>query len=430
MIIDFSVQNFGPIKDKQTLSFEADSSDLLEDYYVIKAGKFRLLKLALIYGANASGKTTILKAFDFISRLVKLPLNNKTQTLDFKPYLFDVKTAKQNSVISINFIANQTHYFYEVEFNTHCIEREVLDFYNPNKANVFSRTTDIKKQLSKISFGSKIKAAKTFEDVLIANTLWNNTVLAGFLKTNIDIPQIKQAADWFLFYLKFAVAPNEDLQEMVSSALDSTDLKKEDVTALLKKADFNIADIKLDKKDLNLFSEEELHSLRERTNFPTQVISILKNEKQIDLSFVHSVNGQEYSLPFTAESEGTKRYFGFAGMLLQLIKHSQCISVDELESSLHPDLYIHFLLTFLANAKQSQLIATTHNREILDNKDIFRNDAIWFTDKSATGATELYSLNDFDSSVVRNTSSVFNAYKAGKLGGVPNLGDYYIDLGE
>ncbi len=105
------------------------------------------------------------------------------------------------------------------------------------------------------------------------------------------------------------------------------------------------------------------------------------------------------------------------------------IPIDELESSLHPDLFVHFLLSFLVNSEGSQIIATTHNREILNNKDIFRNDAVWFTDKTDTCATELYSLADFDSSVIRDTSNVYNAYKIGKLGGVPNLGDYYINPG-
>jgi len=111
-----------------------------------------------------------------------------------------------------------------------------------------------------------------------------------------------------------------------------------------------------------------------------------------------------------------------------LINNSITYPIDELEASLHPELYIHFLLSFLINSKKSQIIATTHNREILTNKDLFRNDVIWFTDKSETCATELYSLSDFDSSVVRDTSNIFNAYKTGKLGGTPNLGDYYIDI--
>ena len=80
------------------------------------------------------------------------------------------------------------------------------------------------------------------------------------------------------------------------------------------------------------------------------------------------------------------------------------------------------------NSTKSQIIATTHNREVLTNKDIFRNDVIWFTDKAENCATDLYSLSDFDSSVVRDTSNIYNAYKTGKLGGTPNLQDYYIDL--
>jgi AAA15 family ATPase/GTPase len=148
----------------------------------------------------------------------------------------------------------------------------------------------------------------------------------------------------------------------------------------------------------------------------------------LNLEFEHTVAGSKYSLPFLSESQGTQRYFGFAGLLVLMIKGSMIFPIDELETSLHPDLYSHFILSFLMNSKDSQLIATTHNREILDNKDIYRNDAIWFTDKNKSSATELYSLGDFDSSVIRNTSNVYNAYKIGKLGGVPKTGDFYIDL--
>jgi AAA15 family ATPase/GTPase len=111
-----------------------------------------------------------------------------------------------------------------------------------------------------------------------------------------------------------------------------------------------------------------------------------------------------------------------------LINKSNAFLIDELESSLHPDLYLHFLLSFLLNTGKSQIIATTHNREIFDNKDVFRNDAIWFTDKNDRSSTELYSLADFDSSVIRNTTNILNAYRSGKLRGTPNLGDHYIDL--
>ena len=148
----------------------------------------------------------------------------------------------------------------------------------------------------------------------------------------------------------------------------------------------------------------------------------------VNIDFEHTVNGNKYNLPIDLESQGTRRYYGFAGLLALLIKDNHIIPIDELEASLHPDLYIQFLLSFLVNSENSQILATTHNREILDNKDVFRNDAIWFTNKSENCSTELYSLADFDTSVVRDTTNVLNAYKSGKLKGKPNLGDYYIDL--
>jgi AAA15 family ATPase/GTPase len=431
MIVNFSVQNFGSIKDKQTLSFEADKSTHLEDYYIISAtGGLRLLKLALIYGANASGKTTILKAIDFLRELVLEPAEKKTDSLDFSPFLFDNETPKQNSIISIDFVQNDIRYYYEVELNKNAVSKEELNFFNPNKANVFKRTTDIEKQFTEITFGSKIKKDKTFEKTLESNTLWNNTVLGGFLKTNIELKELKEATDWFKEYLKPLIYTRTELEGYVTSRINKTEIEKDIVVNILKKADFNISDILIQTEDKEIpegffeFLEKQVKSQEER-------IKELKNKGKftIDkLEFEHTVKNNKYSLPFELESQGTRRYYGFAGLLSLLIKNSIAFPIDELEASLHPELYVHFLLSFLINSKKSQIIATTHNREILTNKDIFRNDVIWFTDKSETCATELYSLSDFDSSVVRDTSNIFNAYKTGKLGGTPNLGDYYIDI--
>ena len=130
-------------------------------------------------------------------------------------------------------------------------------------------------------------------------------------------------------------------------------------------------------------------------------------------------------MPFQLESEGTKRFYGFAGLLGLLIKSPTVFPIDELESSLHPDLYTHFLLSFLQNTQHSQLIATTHNRELLGDSDIFRNDVIWFTNKGEDCATQLYSLADFDTSAIKN---ILNAYKIGKFSAVPRLFDTFIDL--
>ncbi|MFN3272274.1 MAG: AAA family ATPase [Cloacibacterium caeni] len=408
MIINFSVENFGSIKEKQTLSFLANKSDHLEDYYIIEPIKgLRLNKLALIYGANASGKTTVLKALDFLRKICTEPFDKKTEKFDFEPFLFDEDTPNQNTKFELEFVQNGIRYFYEVELNKNCIVKEKLYNFNPNKAVVFERTTDEQKELTSVKFGSKIPKKKSLEESLEIFTLWNNTVIAGFLKGNIDLLELKDVSYWFIHIMLRLILPSEDLSNIFLPRLIENKQYLNTFLTFFKKSDFNITSLKLDD------------------DVPNNKV------RRDNIDIIHLVNNTEYSLKFNKESLGTQKYFSLVGLLILCLSSEMILYIDELESSLHPDLYIHFLMFYIVNSKkESQLIATTHNREILNNRDIFRDDAIWFTDKNENSATELYSLADFDSSVVRDTTNVLNAYKSGKLGGVPNLGDYYIDLDE
>ncbi len=430
MIVNFSIKNFGSFKEQQTLSFEAEKTEHLEDFYVTSIKKYRLLKIALIYGANASGKTTILKALDFLRNLVLEPLSKKTGKLDFQPFLFDKSTPKENSVLSIEFIQNKIKYSYEVEFNRLAIVKETLKSYNPNKARVFLRSTDLENQFAEITFGGKIKIPKTSINALESNTLWNNTVLGGYLKTNIEINELKEVTDWFKDYLKPIIYPKSDLAMYITSLIKTKEINKENILTILKKADLNISDIIIEEKEEKI--PEGLIELLEKTSdIHDEELEKIKTNKKIttvQLDLEHIVKGKKYTLPFDMESEGTKRYYGLAGLLNILVNEQHAFPIDELGSSLHPDLYQYFLIAFLTNSTHSQIIATTHNREILNDRNIIRDDAIWITDKSKDASTELYSFADFDSSVIRDSTNRLNAYKSGKLGGIPNMGDYFLDL--
>jgi len=431
MIINFGLRNFGPVREEQIFTFEADKSDHLEDYYVIQAGGFRLLKLGLLYGANASGKTTILKALDFLRDLVLKPEEKKTDELEYAPFLFDGESATKTTTLSIDFLQNGIRYDYRVEFNKKAIVREQLDYYDPKKATVFRRATDLEHQFTEITFGSKIKTDAGLRKALESNTLWNNTVLGGFLKTNVKLHQVSEAVAWFSEYLKPMVYTKTELESFVNSLIHKRDVSEEVITSILRKADFNITGLTLQEEEHDI--PKGLLELMERQiegDARGRVDELREKGKitTLNVDVEHTVGDATYTLPFDLESEGTKRYYGFAGLLALFIKEQHVIPIDELESSLHPDLYLQFILSFLVNSERSQLLATTHNREILGNRDVFRNDAIWFTDKSNEGATELYSLADFATSVVRDTSNILNAYKSGRLKAVPNLGDYYIDI--
>ncbi|RHJ90616.1 AAA family ATPase [Parabacteroides bouchesdurhonensis] len=440
MIVNFSIKNYGSIKDTICLSFEATDSKELEEYYVIPVelsnGKsFSLLKLGLIYGANASGKTTILKALNFLRRIILKPLDNKDSTFNFEPFLLDNISSTQATSFTLEFIQNKVKYLYEIQLTKHAVTNEKLYIYNPSKSLVYERITNTEKQLTSISLGNKISLKKEFLNSLEANTLWNNTVLGGFQKTNIDFKELHEVTVWFKDTLLPIVTPKTNLFSYVSSRIETKEINKNNVISLLKKADFNISDILIEEttRELNQNVLKQLWLLVEMKNNEEDTLDDIKKtnhikEKRILLQ--HNIGNDSYSLKYEQESAGTQRYYQFCGLLDLLIRKNKILPVDEVECSLHPDLLKYFFLTFLTNSKQSQLILTTHFRELLLEKDILRNDVIWFTERKENGSTDLYSLDDFNTSVIRNTSSIYNAYKIGKLGATPNLGDYYIELDE
>lgn len=401
MLINFSVTNFASIKEKQTLSFEATKSKDLEEYYIVEPIKgLRLLKMACIYGANASGKSNILKALNFIRECIVYPIEKKVDKLKFEPFLLDTLTPKQNTIFELEFIQKSIRFSYKVELNQEAIISEELYSYNPKKSKVFARGTNVDKQYTNINFGKKIKIDETSKKILEANTLWNNTVFGGYSKTNIYITELKDIIEWFSGNFTTIINYKIEIEDVITTFIVENVIDEKFVIDTLQKTDFNILNI-----------------------------SFEQNEKKngIDVFFEYMINNQKYKLPMQLQSQGTQRYYGLAGLLSLLIGNSMFLPIDELEASLHPDLLRHFILSFLQNAKSSQLLFTTHFRELLLDKEILRQDAIWFTEKNKDGATELFSLADFDSSVIRDTTSWYNAYKTGKLGAVPLLKDTYIE---
>lgn len=424
MIISFSVKNFRSIKDRQTLSFEASKSKDLEEYYVCKVGRYRLLKLAMLYGANASGKTNVLKALDFLFYLVRSTVFNKEAEIAYDTFRFDSACMEENTQMDIEFIYETTKYSYSVEFNHTCIVSEKLCEFDPRKSVVFERTTDTTKQLPKIKFGPKVKVNQLEKDNLTTNTLWNTTVLSGFNRISANIPQLRNVLNWFGSYM-LPISPRVDLDSFVLNQMAQGNIDKMDIINLLNKADLGISDISLQHRELDLsnpnakelFIQNVFLTQRERTQIQTT-----SKMDVFDLRLTHTIDGKSFSLSMRDESMGTQRYYGLSGILLLLIKRNTIMMIDELETSLHPDLYRHFIISYLKHSHRSQLIVTTHNREILGDRDLFRNDAIWFTDRgNSEQKTELYRLDYFDSSVVTDKTNILNLYRIGKLGGVPNL---------
>lgn len=430
MIIDFLVENFGPIQEAQTLSFEANKAEHLSEYYIHRPNsKLKLLKLLYIFGPNASGKSSWLKALKLMRDLQLDAANDKSDEIDYQPFLFCDNPLEKDSALGIRFIHEGIEFDYYFRFNQGAILEESLHYYEPRRALVYERKTDLAKQLSEINWGSKIKLSKIEQESLKTHVLWNRTVLGAFHKANTDCRELRTALSWFKEVLHPMIDPKTKLTSFISRKLDQGTLDKELFLSFLKKADLKIE---------NVFFEEQEH-------LPEQMKKLLEKDSKLSkalkekgvkykrVRIEHLVKREEesksYLLDLKQESEGTKRYFGFSGLLAILASQAAIFPIDEVATALHPELLEHFLLSFLLNSQpNSQLILSTHQRELLRSKDILRADAIWFTEKQANGASELFSLADFEAKDFRSSEAYYHAYEKGRLGAIPNLDDPYNPL--
>jgi AAA15 family ATPase/GTPase len=446
MVHYLKIENFGTVKDEVEMNFEV-AEQVDEDAYEVRMpdGK-RLLKLAYIYGANASGKTTILKAFEFLRKLLLKPIGDKAIELDFEPFLFLDSPYDSPSRFELSFYSEGIRYVYEIKFSKQAILSEKIVFYQTAKpTELFSRSTDIEKRLAKIQFGSKIKIPVREKDLLESNTLHNNTVIGAYAKTNVDIPELEKLSRWFNIFLLGMITSAHNLTEVTASLIDQNPLINKWINSFLNKADYQISEVNVSEasNQVSIPLDEAFPpdfsgrffpsgSYSKQTSLKSSSLTTTTSKyyggpSQRKIDFIHKLKGNKsYSLPILTESNGTKRYFGLGGPLYELIHNSRLLCIDELETSLHPDLMKYFLQVFLLNAKDSQLLVTTHNVALMENQDFIRKDALWFSEKSEDGSISLYSASDFDSSVLRKDASIINAYKSGKLGAKPNLGSPYL----
>lgn len=431
MIIEFSIENFRSIKEEQTISFEATNSKELESYFVFepellhpKKNPLRLLKLNLIYGANGSGKSNIMTAIHALDVMMRRTSNDKDKKIPLiKPFKFDNFTKNQPSKFKVSFIGeDKVIYDYEVIATEEYIVEETLYSTAPGKGLIFHRVTDPIKKISSVDIKSRAKMKSDDKNTLINSTVWNSTVIATYSSLNIENPILDTIVDWVENTLMQPVEPKTDLKEYISERIESNKINKTQVIDLMKEADFCVNDLFFKKASPSESELKFIEKLKEKDDDPLakKIIEQLLNQK--DLYFVHTVQNDDFSLEYEEESLGTQRYYQLSGLLSFVTSQNKIIPIDEFESSLHPDLIQHFLLSYLKTTHTSQMLITTHYREFLDSKDVFRKDSIWFSDKNKDlSSTVIYSLVDFDTRTIRETSSVYNAYKAGKLGGIPNI---------
>ena len=433
MIIDFTVSNFRSIKEPQTISFEATDDKHLEEYYVVEKGSYRLLKMATVIGANASGKSNMLQAYMLFLKLMRMPCESKTERIVYDKFALDKQSAKQDSTFTVNFICGTYHYRYNIVFNNEMVIKETLvckHIDGGEMETMFERTTDKSTRVSSIKLQNGYLLFSVEFNKILINILHNRTVFGAFHKSNVDIPWMREISDWMDSYLLPIVTTTEQgLRQYTSNQIFDGKITKEQVASFLRKADVGISDFSVRKEDTPI-SPYYAAAIVNDKNTPDNIKEQAKNTSTLPdarVKMMHNGEQGSYELDFGEESRGTQRYYEMAGVLLTIINTPHIVAIDELEYAMHPDLYEHFLVTFLSNTKESQILCTTHMREFLSDRNLYRDDSVWIAQKDEYGATEIYSIADFDKEELKKVENRYGAYRSGRLGGIPRLGDTYVE---
>lgn len=421
MIQEFSVENFLSIKTKQTLSFRASNKIHTgsDEYLVTEINpNVRLLKFCVLYGYNASGKSNILLALQFLRDLVVHGPSTKDEETGFTPFLLDANTRNEPGTFSLVFFIEGIRYEYLICLDGKRIHKESLR-YTPGEriSTLFVRTYDAENSIAKLTIGKRCSLSAKDRVILDGNTLENSSVLFAYQKSNIHSPVLDAVVAFFKKTLLPLIDPNIRLRDWSKERIASDTSQKQFLVSLLEKADFQISDLEV-KKSIMPVDE---HLLKKFTDNGS-LLEPLKNDNQLEIQellFTHATRAGSYQIPAEAESDGTMRFLGLGSVLQKMTTASHVVPFDGIETSLHPDLVTFYLQMFLMNSNDSQLIVTTHAHYLME-QDYMRNDMVWFCEKQENGASEYYSAQDFS---LHKNNNLANFYRAGKLGAKPILGN-------
>lgn len=412
MILEIRLSNFFSIKDEIVIDFRAaniqsKNARALKDN-VFTQGKEKLLKTLLIYGANASGKSNIIRAIRFCHALVYESHNNNEDTrYNFKNFKFDGGGNKPSTYF-IRFVMNAIEYEYSFSLFHDKIQKESLYYYPKGRIKeVFSRDeTRGETKQEKYNFTDVIKRPFDVAENTSDKTLYISRA------SQMDRPIAKELFNYFhrtfiLNYLGFGVSEiqsiGQEFKKPLIEALKIADSDIEDVQIkVLKKP---TRSVHADLSNLTLSVEEVVQDY-------LQIKTYHRNHPGVAFDFL------------TEESRGTIKLFFIMLTLLSVIKNDKVLLIDEIEESLHPKI-IEYIFNLFRAGDKAQLLCTTHNTKFLDLKR-FRKDQIWFTNKKEDGSTDLYSLYDY--SDFRDTMDLEKAYLQGRFDAVPILNDTDVEL--
>jgi len=413
MLLEFRVSNFRSIRDEQCLSLVPVSGDRsLEDSNVFKTGGALVpaaLKGAAIYGANASGKSTVLGAMAIMQALVRDSATTVQagQGLNAQGFAFDDTLRSGPTAFELTVLIDGIRYQYGFSLTPERIVDEWLLVYRSSKPQEWFRRAwkEDARAYDYAPFSSYFSGQK---DLWKKSTRDNALFLSTAVQLNCE--QLKPLWDWIV--ASWMIFPSLAMPVLDPSldAIEAGGAKA--VLGFLNSADLGIVDIAIERQ-----KAKQGRFVFDGATGKTSVSEPVDVELRIP-RFRHEAGTRSAVLDFAFESGGTQRLFSLAGFILAALDKGKTLVLDEIESSLHPLLVRHILGLFhspTANPRGAQIIFSTHNTSLMD-KDLLRRDQIWLTDKGSDQATVLASLSDYSP---RKNEAFEKGYLEGRYGAIP-----------
>ena len=426
MLIEFSVANFRSILERQTLkmaastyfkeleslnTFTPDQSDSLP----------RLLRSTVLYGPNASGKSTLIQALRFVQDQV---LNSQKESqagdqIEVVPFKLKAASREADSEFEVTFAEHGVRYDYGFCCNRERFTEEWLIAYPLGHAQKwFHRVFDAVADKDVYKFSKHLLGGKRQLELWKTQTRPNALFFSTAIQLNNE--QLKPAYDWFKFRLR-AIDYTRGFSPSYTLKRCANDADRSRIVAFMNSADLSIADILV--KEI-AFSAELLPK-----GMPAAVrdefVKDMAGKKMLEPRFFHKEVDTQASVEFddAEESDGTRALFAFAGPWMDVIENDLVLVVDELDTSLHPLLVHHLVKRLHHEGGKAQLIFTTHDTTLLSQK-LLRRDQVWFIEKDDRRASRLYPLSDFSP---RDGEAIERGYLNGRYGGIPFLKDLDFD---
>lgn len=429
MLIRLLLSNFRSFKDEQEFSMEVENDKYnLEPTFEVVMGDgkaIRLVDSSIVYGPNASGKSNFIRA---LFTLRKLIVHSGDYQIDesieeYEPFRFDSISPLNTTIFQIEFIAgkDRLRHRYRVEYNGTEIIHESLDYFPKGQpANLFLRKKEMVNEegfhLIKIP-AENLKETRSIKKIVLKNQL--------FLSKFGSDPHA-QLTPIFKYFKDMSIWNVNDRSRItfLRNAL-TRKLKLPENQALKQRLDklIRIADTKIENISIRETGEDEF---RFPDNFPEEIKRMVINDNKDRVFARHLVfeNGQvigEIEQDMDEESAGTNILYALGGLILEKLDRGGLIVFDELDNSLHPKL-VRFLIRLFnhpnTNPHNAQIICASHEVSLLD-KELFRKDQIWITEKNKYGVSEMTRVSDFEG--VREDVPFDKWYMAGKFGGQPSI---------